>query len=774
MKRIVLYILAVLSGIALSLSCSEKENLDASRFYVSPASIEFGMDGGSLEVSLTTSAGSWTLTAPENGGWCSADRYSGISSTVITFTAEKNTGDERSAVFTFTSGGTDPLEFTVSQKGDEAMAAFDGETVVPEPSTWDGQKRADISYQALVYSFADGDGDRIGDISGLRDRIDYLDAMGVSAVWLSPIHPSSSYHGYDVLDYSAVNPDFGTESDLKGFIDDAHSHGIKVYLDYVLNHTSRQHPWFLDAVSSVSSPYRDFYALSENPEADIAAGKIPQIATEGPSGYSSSEWFATGTGAGAEGRMKFVLDWSSPSSPTVTVTRTDEAADELNGDTSPGGKYLYFGEEEIRRFNDAGNGIYEIVLDFSSDWGFLVRTSSASWAAGTKYGAKDSDSIIEFGKPFTLTSNASSDPQDIRFSRPLMYHSNFWTGSFADLNYGAADRAEQSTAFKAMTEAADKWVQMGVDGFRLDAVKHIYHNRSGSENPVFLKKFYDRMDQAYKSAGGQGDFYMVGEMLDEADKVAPYYAGLPAFFEFSFWYRLKWALQNGTGCYFVDDILGYQSLYSQYRQDYIEATKLSNHDEDRTGSDLGCDQGKMKLAAAVLLTAQGSPYIYQGEELGYWGTKTEGDEYVRAPVMWDRSGASLADGSLSGKVDRDMLTSGISVEAQQEDAGSILNVYRTFTRLRNTYPALARGTMEKHPVYGSGNADYIQIAAWYMVYEGQKMLVVHNFGDSSVLLDFTDSLDTPVALLGTAKVKDGGVSSQLMLGGLSSVVFDLQ
>ena len=229
MKRIVLYILAALSGIALSLSCSEKENLERSRFYVSPSSLEFGMDGGSLEVSLTTSAGSWTLTAPENGGWCSADRYSGISSTVITFTAEKNTGDERSAVFTFTSGGTDPLEFTVSQKGDEAMAAFDGETVVPEPSTWDGQKRADISYQALVYSFADGDGDRIGDISGLRDRIDYLDAMGVSAVWLSPIHPSSSYHGYDVLDYSAVNPDFGTESDLKGFIDDAHSHGIKVY-----------------------------------------------------------------------------------------------------------------------------------------------------------------------------------------------------------------------------------------------------------------------------------------------------------------------------------------------------------------------------------------------------------------------------------------------------------------------------------------------------------------------------------------------------------------
>ena len=91
-----------------------------------------------------------------------------------------------------------------------------------------------------------------------------------------------------------------------------------------------------------------------------------------------------------------------------------------------------------------------------------------------------------------------------------------------------------------------------------------------------------------------------------------YYRGLPALFEFTFWYKLKWALQNGIGCYFVKDILDAQSLYAPYRSDYIEATKLSNHDEDRTGSDLGQSVEKMKVAAAVLLTAQGSPYIYQG------------------------------------------------------------------------------------------------------------------------------------------------------------------
>ena len=114
------------------------------------------------------------------------------------------------------------------------------------------------------------------------------------------------------------------------------------------------------------------------------------------------------------------------------------------------------------------------------------------------------------------------------------------------------------------------------------------------------------------------------------------------------------------------------------------------------------------------------------------------------------------------------------MEAQQEDAGSILNVYRTFGRLRNTYPALALGTMEKHPVYNENNTGYSQIAAWYMVYEGQKMLVVHNFGESAQVLDFTDDLSAPVALLGDAQVQSGDGSTALWLDGLSSVVFDLQ
>ena len=176
-----------------------------------------------------------------------------------------------------------------------------------------------------------------------------------------------------------------------------------------------------------------------------------------------------------------------------------------------------------------------------------------------------------------------------------------------------------------------------MDGLRLDAVKHIYHSETSEENPRFLKMFYEDMNAYYKQKGHTDDFYMIGEVLSEYDKVAPYYKGLPALFEFSFWYRLEWGINNSTGCYFAKDILSYQQKYANYRSDYIEATKLSNHDEDRTSSKLGKSADKCKLAAAVLLTSAGHPYIYYGEELGLYGTKDNGDEYVRSPMLWGDS-----------------------------------------------------------------------------------------------------------------------------------------
>lgn len=719
MKKFLFLLLALVLSVSVSCSDDKTGDTGGSMLSVTPTEIEFEAAGGSRLLDLRTDAGAWSLTQSDNTAWCTPALTSGKTSTSFAVTAIANESSKRSATLTFTAPGCDPVVVTVTQGGD-ASQDFEGEEVVAQPDAWDNRKRADISYQLLVYSFADGNGDKVGDLRGLTRRLDYIDALGASAVWLSPIHPAASYHGYDVLDYEAVNPAFGSDADLRTFIDAAHARGIRVYLDYVLNHTGKDHPWFKSAAASEGSPYRDRYIFSEDPQADIAAGRIDQIATEGAAGYDAGQWFSTDTGAGAAGRFKFVLDWTNADSPTVTVTETTDAAD-----------------------------------------------------ADNTQGGPDNRTIIRFGEPFTLTSNRSADPANVQFSLPTMYHSHFWTAAFADLNYGKAAEAEQSGAFKAVAEAADKWVRMGVDGFRLDAVKHIYHNAYNDENPTFLKKFYDRMNETYKAAGGEGDFYMVGEMLDEADKAAPYYRGLPALFEFTFWYKLKWALQNGIGCYFVKDILDVQPLYAQYRSDYIEATKLSNHDEDRTGSDLGQSVEKMKVAAAVLLTAQGAPYIYQGEELGYWGTKSNGDEYVRTPILWDKAGNELASGSLSGKIDMQMLTAAISVEAQADDDGSLLNLYRTFARLRNTYPVLAQGKMVKHPVYNDGNTSQQSIAAWYRELDGERMLVVHNFGREEQILTLTDQPDKAVGVSGEVKLQRGDASSKLLMGAWSSVVFTL-
>ncbi len=100
-----------------------------------------------------------------------------------------------------------------------------GEQTFERPAYAAGQKQGNITYQLLIYSFADSDGDGIGDFNGIKSKLDYLDALGVSAIWLSPAHPADSYHGYDVQDYSAVNPKYGTEADFKALIDAAHAKG---------------------------------------------------------------------------------------------------------------------------------------------------------------------------------------------------------------------------------------------------------------------------------------------------------------------------------------------------------------------------------------------------------------------------------------------------------------------------------------------------------------------------------------------------------------------
>jgi len=129
-------------------------------------------------------------------------------------------------------------------------------------------------YEIFVRSFKDSDGDGIGDLNGIIEKLDYLndgdpataDDLGVTGIWLMPIFESPSYHGYDVTDYYKVNPDYGTNEDLQRLIEEAHRRGIRVIIDLPLNHTSAQHPWFVESASDPNSDKRDWYVWEdENP-----------------------------------------------------------------------------------------------------------------------------------------------------------------------------------------------------------------------------------------------------------------------------------------------------------------------------------------------------------------------------------------------------------------------------------------------------------------------------------------------------------------------------
>jgi len=131
---------------------------------------------------------------------------------------------------------------------------------VRQPFYGDDWWRHGIVYQIYPRSFADSDGDGTGDLTGIDSKLDYLDALGVDAIWLSPIYPSPGRDvGYDVSDHTAVDSLFGTEEDFDRLVAEAHRRGIRVILDLVMNHTSDAHPWFQASRSSRDGPYTDWY-----------------------------------------------------------------------------------------------------------------------------------------------------------------------------------------------------------------------------------------------------------------------------------------------------------------------------------------------------------------------------------------------------------------------------------------------------------------------------------------------------------------------------------
>ena len=124
-----------------------------------------------------------------------------------------------------------------------------------------------VVYQIYPKSFQDSDGDGIGDIPGIISRLDYLKKLGIDAIWLSPVYRSpQDDNGYDISDYQDIEPMFGTMEDMEQLFVEAKKRGIRIMMDLVLNHTSDEHRWFLEAKKSKDNPYHDYYVWRDGEE----------------------------------------------------------------------------------------------------------------------------------------------------------------------------------------------------------------------------------------------------------------------------------------------------------------------------------------------------------------------------------------------------------------------------------------------------------------------------------------------------------------------------
>ena len=724
---------------------------------VSPASFSFSAEAGEQEIQITSPA-AWSVTKSD---WCYLFQSNGPKGTMKTSVIVKaNSGKERTAELTLTAAGGYSKTIAVKQAANAASSDY----LVAQPDQWDGKTRGEMIYEVLVYAFADSNGDGMGDFNGIAQKMDYIASLGAGAIWLSPIHPADSYHGYDVTDYTAVNPKFGTMADFENLVKVAHSKNIKVYLDYVVNHTGKGHSWYTDALAKgEESEYWNYYNLSYSPAADVAAGKFPMIST-----YNSADWYTPDgfTDPAVEtARYKFTIRTSNGKPVTVKVVKSEEAAQVSNTDTNVN-MFIYCGDPGVAyRMYDKGNGIYEIVLDFNSPWGFLVRTSNTTWDGGTKWGGNGN--YIKEGVEYTLNNSTAADIQfesmkSLKIFAPIF---GLW---MPELNYGVIGNLRQNKPYQHIIASAKGWLDKGVDGFRLDAAKHVYGIWSiDSRDYTFWSNFHSDLNAYYKTKPQYNgkDLYLVAEIFDGTGVVRGFAQNTPlSCFNFDFWWNTRDMFNAGTGRNIASTLKNFQTQLKSAKSSYIDAVKLTNHDENRAGEELGGNINRMRMAGAVLMTVSGRPVVYYGEELGYTGKKESGDVYIRQPMKWSNTEYPKYTGAILPSFDK--LNSVADLDKKEH---SILNTYRVLGQLRNIYPAMTElGTMT--PCYASTSYP-AALSAFYREYNGQKLLVMHNIAGQPIEVKINDTVDKAVAVVGGDVAM---VDKTVKMPGFSTVVFLLK
>jgi alpha-amylase len=464
------------------------------------------------------------------------------------------------------------------------------------PGQWNHEwARGAVFYEIFVRSFADSNGDGIGDLNGLISKLDYLNDgnpatttdLGVDAIWLMPIFESPGDHGYDTIDYETIEKDYGTSADFQRFLDEAHKRGIRVILDFVMNHTSSQHRWFIDSASSPNSPKRDWYI-----------------------------WSATNPG------------WTQP-----------------------------------------WGGTYPVWYEKNGAW----------------------------------------------------YYALFWS-EMPDLNWRNAQVQTE------MFRIARSWLQKGVDGFRLDATRHLVEDGPGLAQLNTPGTHQALRELAAMVRQVKPEATLVAENQTDTPTLATYFGStatirggdeMPMNFNFPLAAAVVEGINGGNADRIRETL---REVINAYPRGVIDAPFLTNHDQTRLATVLNNNAGKLRNAAAILLTLPGAPFIYYGEEVGLQNGPTSADESKRTPLPWSASGG-FTTGTPWFQYAPGLAAN--NVASQVNDPRSLLSYYRDWIAARKRSAALLKG--EITPLETGS-----QIFAFIRDSGDERVLVVHNVSDSPV------------------------------------------
>lgn len=303
------------------------------------------------------------------------------------------------------------------------------------------------------------------------------------------------------------------------------------------------------------------------------------------------------------------------------------------------------------------------------------------------------------------------------------YEGSFWEG-MPDLNW------ENGIIKKEFEDIAEFWIGKGIDGFRMDAVLHF--SETDKQLNIDVMNWFYTYCQSLKS-----DFYMVSEVWAGLATITDYYASkTPSMFNFDGADTEGKIIKTARGNYnaekFVNTMLTYQTDFGEKFDGYIDAPFIGNHDTGRIANSLNMNENDMKMAAGLLMTMSGNPFIYYGEEIGM-SSSGKKDENKRLPMIW--SNADMT-GMTKGPKDADagIKSSFAPVDEQLKDETSILNYYKRGIRLRNENPELARGTIALVEEVCDGHQAVIT-----KTYEDSVIAVAYNTSDEEIKISIAET-----------------------------------